>query len=155
MNWIALLSSAVWVDLLFLTVHKFIYPMTTSLSVWYATYGMTAVTSDVLVLVLGVALTSYLFPLSNLLVFSVLVQLVHDVLFYLLIIQPLPAGQNAMIDLFKRYSAEGSWKILLADSSMIALTVFGTQSLSTMDTDFVIFAGLFAVYALTYLVHTK
>jgi len=155
MNWIALLSSAVWVDLLFLSVHKFIYPMTTSLSVWYATYGMTAVTSDVLVLVLGVALASYLFPLSNLLVFSVIVQLIHDVLFYLLVINPLPAGQNSMIDLFKRYSSEGSWKILVADSAMIALTVLGMESLSTMNVDMVIFAGLFAIYALTYLVHTK
>lgn len=155
MNWLALLSSAVWVDFLFMFIHKFVYPMTNSLSVWYATYGMTAVTSDVLVIVLGVFLAKTLLPGMNLVAASVLVQLVHDVLFYLLVIRTVPFGQNSVIDLFKRYSAEGSWKILLADSAMIALTVKGMETLSDMNSDKVIFLGLLAVYALTYLVYTR
>ena len=83
------------------------------------------------------------------------VQLVHDVLFYFLVIRTVPFGQNSVIDLFKRYSAEGSWQILLADSAMIALTVKGMEALSDMNSDKVIFLGLLAVYALTYLIYTK
>ena len=155
MNWITLLSSAVWVDLLFLTIHKFVYPMTNALSVWYANYGMTAVICDVLVLVLGVFLANYFFPTWNLITSAVTVQLIHDILFYLFIIRTLPFGQNSVIDLFKRYAAEGSWKILVADSLMIAGTVLGMDYLSNISTDNTIFLGLFAVYSLTYLVHTK
>jgi hypothetical protein len=36
-----------------------------------------------------------------------------------------PAGQNSVIDLFKRYASEGGWKILAADSAMIASTAVG------------------------------
>lgn len=155
MNWLALLSSAVWIDLLFLFIHKFVYKMTNSLSVWYSTFGMTAVTSDVLVIVLGVYLAKILLPGMNLVAGSVIVQLVHDILFYLFVIRGTPSGQNAVIDLFKRYSAEGSWQILVADSAMIAGTVIGMQTLETMNTDKVVFLGLLAIYALTYLVYTK
>jgi len=155
MNWIALLSAATWVDILFMFVHKFIYSMTTSLTIWYATYGMTAVTCDVLVLVLGVALAKFLFPTSNLIMTSVAIQLVHDILFYVGVIVPLPAGQNSVIDLFKRYAYEGGWKILAADSAMIGLTVVGMDYLSELPTDQVIFLGLLAVYTLTYLIYTK
>lgn len=155
MNWVALLSSAVWVDFIFMFVHKFIFKMTNSLSVWYANYGMTAVTSDVLVIVLGVAIAQYLLPTWNLITSSITVQVIHDILFYLFVIRTVPSGQNAVIDLFKRYSAEGSWQILVADSAMIGLTVIGMQVFETMNMDTVVFAGLLAIYALTYLVYTK
>jgi hypothetical protein len=116
---------------------------------------MTAVTCDVLVLVLGVALAKFLVPMSNLIMTSVAVQLIHDILFYVGVIVPLPAGQNSVIDLFKRYASEGGWKILAADSAMIGLTVVGMDYLSDIPTDHMIFLGLLAVYSLTYLIYTK
>lgn len=154
-NWLALLSSATWVELIVMFIYRFIYPMTTSLGIWYTTYGMTAVTCDVLVLVLGVSLAKFLFPTSNLIMSSVAVQLIHDVLFYVGVIKTVPLGQNSVMDLFKRYASEGGFGILAADSAMIASAVVGMDYLSTLPTDYMIFLGLLAVYSLTYLIYTK
>lgn len=86
---------------------------------------------------------------------SVGVQLVHDYLFYILVILGVPKGQNSMIDLFKEYAKENSWKILMADSIMIGSTVFLADILSTYGDDIVTFVGLLGVYSLTYIIYTK
>ena len=86
---------------------------------------------------------------------SVMIQMIHDILFYLGVISPISIGQNKVIDLFKRYSTEGSWRILVADALMITGSVLGMEYLEGLPRDMVIFAGLFAVYTLTYLVYTK
>ena len=60
-----------------------------------------------------------------------------------------------MIDLFKSYSAEGGYKILIADSLMIGGTVFLGDYLATLDDKIVTFIGLLGVYALTYILYTR
>jgi len=159
MNWIALLSATAWVDLIVVFIQKFLFTMTNSLSVWYSTFGMIAVTSDILINVLGVALAKFIAPTAtgwSLVSLSVTIQLIHDILFYIGVIVPLPMGHNKVIDLFKKYSSEGSWKILLADAAMITGSVLGMEYLEKeYSTDQIIFLGLLAVYALTYLVYTR
>lgn len=59
-----------------------------------------------------------------------------------------------MIDLFKKYSNEGGYKILLADSAMISGTVFLGDYLTKLDDKIVTFIGLLGVYALTYILYT-
>jgi hypothetical protein len=83
---------------------------------------------------------------------SIGIQLVHDVLFYLLVILPVPLGHNAMIDLFKRYATENSWKILPYDSLMIGSTVVLGSQLTGEWTPFI---GLLGLYALSYIVYTR
>lgn len=157
MNWIALLSSATWVELIFMFIHKFVYPLSGSLSVWWSPlYGMTAVTSDVLILVLGIFLAKVLLPTWNLVLSSVTIQVIHDILFYLFVILQVPTGQNTVIDLFKKYtSGKNPGLIVVADSIMIGSTVVGMNYLEGLSNNMVIFLGLLAVYALTYLVYTK
>ena len=86
---------------------------------------------------------------------SIVIQLIHDVLFYQLVILGVPSGQNSMIDLFKEYSIENSWKILVADSLMIGSTVILADYLSHLKTSYVSFIGLLGSYALTYIIYTK
>ena len=86
---------------------------------------------------------------------SVGVQMVHDILFYLVVILGIPKGQNSMIDLFKSYSSEGGYKILIADAIMIAATVFVGDSFTQLDPKIVTFIGLLGVYALTYILYTR
>lgn len=159
MNWIALLTATTWVDLLVVFIHKYVFQMTKSLDVWYSTFGMTAVASDILIIVLGIALAKFLVPTAtgwSLVSVSVTIQLIHDVLFYLGVILPIPLGHNKVIDIFKRYSTEGSWKILIADAAMVTGSVLGMEYLQKeFSTDQTIFLGLLAVYALTYLVYTR
>ena len=147
-----------WVDFAVIVLSKFI-PLTKALGTWYSQFGVVAAASDVLILVLGVLLAQLIYPgISGwaLVIVAVAIQLVHDILFYLLVIQPLPMGQNKIIDLFKQYAAEGSWQILLADSTMMVATVLGAEALENAYTpEGIQFGGLLGVYSLLYIVYTK
>jgi len=146
-------AAVVWVDFITLVLHK-IFNLGNSLTAWYSEFGMVAVISDCLVIVLGILIAKMLFPQYPLVFAAIGVQLVHDILFYLFVILPTPLGQNKMIDLFKEYANENSWKILAYDSLMIGSTVLIAQQLVHTKKSFVTFLGLLGVYGLTYIIYT-
>jgi uncharacterized protein YacL len=157
MNLLHISSAVVWVDFFTMALSK-VFNMTKSLDVWYQQFGIVAVISDCLVIVLGILLAQFISPTASatsLALLSVIIQIIHDYLFYVGVILPIPKGHNAMIDLFKRYSAEGSYKIILADSAMIASTVFLGDYLTQYSDKIVSFIGLLGAYALTYILYTK
>lgn len=150
-------SAVVWVDFFTMALSK-VFHMTNSLDVWYKKFGIVAVISDCLVIVLGVMLAQFISPtasVTTLAGISVLIQVIHDYLFYVLVILGIPRGHNEMIDLFKTYSAEGGYKIILADSAMIASTVFLGDYLTSFNRNTVSFVGLLGAYALTYILYTR
>ena len=154
---LSIYSAVVWVDFLTIALHKFMN-LGKSLDKWYAQFGMVAVASDCLVIVLGILIAQLFFAPSSvagLALTSVGIQIVHDVLFYLLVILPIPKGHNAMIDLFKEYATENNWKILPYDSLMIASTVLLGAQLSDMKKEWTTFIGLVGLYALTYIIYTR
>jgi len=156
MDLLNLATAVVWVDFFTIVLSK-IFRLGASLDKWYERYGMTAVLSDCLIIILGIMIAKYYFPkteLRHFILIVIAIQLVHDVLFYLFVISPLPMGHNTMIDLFKQYASENSYKILIADSIMIASTVILANILGKVKKDFVVFGGLLGVYALTYIIHT-
>jgi uncharacterized protein YacL len=150
-------SSVVWIDFLFLMVSK-VYQMTTALDIWYQQFGIVAVISDCLIITIGILIAQLISPnasVTGLALTSVMVQLVHDVLFYIGVILPIPKGHNTVIDLFKRYSSEGGYGILVADSAMIGGTVFLADYLKMFSDKVVTIIGLLGAYALTYGIYTK
>jgi len=153
MNVIQLASAVVWVDLFTIVLHKFVN-LGRSLDKWYAQFGMVAVLSDCLVIVIGILLAQLLFApptVMGLVLTSIGIQMVHDVLLYLLVIVPIPRGHNSVIDVFKEYASENSWKILPYDAFMIGATVLLASQLKGK---WVPFFGLLGVYALTYIIYT-
>lgn len=157
-DWVSLFTATAWVDFAVIVLSK-IFPLTKTLGDWYRDFGVVAVGSDILIIVLGIALAKLLFPLATgwtLVGIAVAIQVVHDILFYIGIIQGVPAGQNKIIDLFKRYASEGSWKIILADSAMVAGSVLLMEWYSdTLTDDQTAFLGVLAVYSLLYILYTK
>ena len=157
-NWLSLFTATAWVDFAVIVISKF-FPFTKTLGAWYRDFGVVAVGSDILIIVLGIALAQLIVPgISgwNLVGLSVLIQVIHDILFYVLVILGVPEGQNKIIDLFKKYSAEGSWKIILADSAMVASSVLLMEWLDNNYSDSQIgFVGVLAVYSLLYIIYTK
>ena len=154
---LSILSAVVWVDFFTMLASKYI-PMGKSLNKWYDQFGIVAVASDCLIIVLGILLAKILFPTAsgwNLVLFAVIIQIIHDVLFYFFIVKPLPTGTNKMIDLFKEYGAEGSWKVVAYDSFMIGSTVLLADMLEEHGIQEQSFVGLLGVYALTYVLYTK
>jgi hypothetical protein len=157
-EWVSLLTATAWVDFTVVVLSKII-PLTKSLDTWYRDFGIVAVGSDILIIVLGIALAKLLFPDASglkLVGIAVVIQILHDILFYIGIIRGVPEGQNKIIDLFKSYSGEGGYKIILADSAMVAGSVLLMEYLDNNYSDDVIgFLGILAVYSLLYIIYTK
>jgi uncharacterized protein YacL len=150
-------SAVVWVDFFTIFLSK-VFHLGKSLDKWYATFGILAIISDCLVIVLGIMIAQFIAPGVNTVTLAgvaIVVQIIHDILFYYAVILGVPRGQNDMIDLFKEYAVENSWKILVADSAMIGSTVFLADYLSTLKASHTTFIGLLGVYALTYIIYTK
>lgn len=157
MNVLDIGIAAAVVDFSTIVLSKF-FNMGKSLDKWYSKFGMTAVLSDVLVIVLGIQLALFIEPkigVPYLAAIAICIQIIHDILFYFLVIETVPTGQNEMIDLFKEYASENSWKIVVYDSLMIGTTVFLADFLSKVHESTVNFIGLLTVYALTYIIYTK
>ena len=165
MRLISMLSAAVWVDFAVMALIKIVpvpiwfLPPTGALNLWYQKFGLAAVSADVLSLFLGVLLATFLFPGAvgiQLIVGAILVQLLHDIFFYAVVIQGLPQGQNEMIDVFKSYANEGGWTILLADALMItSVVLLARLSDLLFSYRMIAFQALLGMYSLIYITYTK
>lgn len=156
MKLLDILSAVVVVDFATVVLSKF-FNLGKSLDKWYAKFGMTAVLSDCLIIVLGIQLAQLLAPAAGwyqLMLMALAIQIFHDIWFYFAIVVPVPRGHNEMIDLFKEYADENSWKIVVADSLMIVSTVGLAEILSKLDEQLVVFTGLLATYGLSYIIYT-
>jgi uncharacterized protein YacL len=157
MNLLEIGSAVVWVDFFTILLSK-VFHLGKSVDKWYETFGIVAVISDCLIIVLGIMIAQFVAPNVNILTLTgvaIVIQLIHDILFYYLVILGVPRGQNSVIDLFKEYSVENSWKILVADSAMIGSTVLVADYLSNLKPSHTTFIGLLGVYAITYIIYTK
>ena len=157
MKLLSIASAVVWVDFITIILSKFFH-LGRSLDKWYQQFGIVAVVSDCLVIVLGILLALILFPdasVKKLIVAVIIIQLIHDILLYKLVIEPLPLGTNKIIDLFKEYANENSWKILVADSIMISSTIVFANYLDSISSMISSFIGLLGIYSLSYIIYTK
>lgn len=99
-----------------------------ALNTWYDRFGLAAVLSDVTIILIGFLIARYIYTEfirpkygdshALFLGLSVLVQFIHDVLFYVLAILPIPKGANQMMDVFKVY-AKGGKNILAGDAGLM------------------------------------
>ena len=127
LQFLPLLNAALATDLIVISLFLGGLISSVSLGQWYQSFHLGAVITDVLVLVIGVLIAYYLYPyvfgtyrLVNFAILAVGVQLVHDVLFGLI----LPGKMSSpILRVFRRYISEHGVKILLADALMILSTV--------------------------------
>ena len=155
-NLLELGAAVVVVDFVTVLLSKF-FNLGKSLDAWYAKFGLLAILSDCLIIVLGIQLALLIDPTAgvfHLLLMAVCIQIFHDMWFYFFVVQPLPRGQNEIIDLFKDYSAENSYKIVIADTLMVSSTVLLAHYFQKLNEQVVAFVGLLGTYALTYIIYT-
>jgi hypothetical protein len=157
MNILAVSVAALWVDFVVIYLSH-IFDFGQSLKKWYANFGPVAVINDVLVIVLGILFTQFILPKASIFLLVpavVAIQMVHDYLFNVYVIQKAPKGNNRMIDIFKEYVDENSYKILIADGIMIFSALLFSRYLQTLSTNMVSFIGLLGVYLMTYIIYTR
>lgn len=154
------------VDILVLALIRF-FPgfFGKSINVWYNRFKLNAVIADVGIIVIGFALaryiySEYIYPTYdwNALYFTittVLTQLVHDIAFYFGVVRPIPAGHNAMIDIFKAYGEEVGVKAIASDSGMMVLSSVFSMLLKSAPTHITALIGMIGIYIVPYLLETR
>ena len=129
------------------------------LNKWSSQYNLSAVIADVLIILIGLIITRaiyyYIFDEFSIIKFicvAVIVQIIHDILFYILF-SNIPRGVNKMLDTFKDYANEVSYKAILADSGMIIMACLIASYLvnKTLNTNLIIL--IISVYLLPYLLY--
>ena len=164
-----ILLAVLFIDVLVIFLVRF-YPdiFGRNLNRWYDLFGLNAVIADVLIIVLGFVVARYVYTKWVAPTFTdgewsplaftgtlVGVQAIHDILFYLCVISPIPRGHNLMMDVFKDYATSGGAKIIGGD----ALMVIGSSALAIvlkgMRPDLTAVFGLLTAYALPYILYTR
>ena len=126
---------------------------------WYSQYNLSAVIADVLIILIGLIITRaiyyYVFDSFSLVKFTILaviVQVIHDILFYIFF-SNIPRGVNKMIDTFKDYANEVSYKAILADSGMMIMACLIASYLVNKNTNTNIIVLISFIYLLPYLLY--
>jgi len=135
-----------------------------SLNKWYDDFQLNAVLSDVLIILVGFLVARYVYTIWlnpiygwNPLLFIGLViaiQAIHDILFYLFVIRPLPVGHNSIIDLFKKYS-EGGFKIVLGDGLLMLMSALVAFYYKSLNLETTVSINVLVLYALPYILNTR
>jgi hypothetical protein len=126
---------------------------------WYSQYNLSAVMADVLIILLVLIITRaiyyYIFDSFSIIKFiglAVILQITHDILFYLFFIN-VPRGVNKMLDTFKDYANEASYKAILADSGMMIMASLIAYYLVNQNTNTNIIVLITSLYLLPYLLY--
>jgi hypothetical protein len=79
-------------------------------------------------------------------------QVIHDILFYVFFTN-VPRGMNRMIDTFKDYANELSFRAILADSGMMTMASLIAYFLVNQNTNTNIIVLISSLYLLPYLLY--
>lgn len=164
-DWWYILFAILFIDLVVILLVRH-YPefFGKTINVWYDKFGLNAVLADVLIIAVGFAIARYVYTyfLKNLIGWSplyftsllVIVQMIHDFIFYVGVILPIPRGLNDMMDVFKDYSKAGG-KIILADSAMMIGSALIAMLLKSQPEHITASFALLTSYALPYSLYTN
>ena len=126
---------------------------------WYSQYNLSAVIADVLIILIGLIITRaiyyYVFDSFSIIKFitlAVIVQITHDILFYVFF-SNIPKGVNKMLDTFKDYANDVSYKAILADSGMMIMASLIASYLVNKSANINIIVLISFLYLLPYLLY--
>lgn len=126
---------------------------------WYDQYNLSAVIADVLIIMIGLiiarALYFRIFNSFSIILFTglaVFIQVIHDILFYILF-SNVPKGINKMLDTFKDYANEASFRAILADSCMMIMSSLLASFLAGKSLNTNIIVLIVFMYILPYLLY--
>lgn len=85
----------------------------------------------------------------------VVIQLIHDVLFYVGVIKPITLGHNQMIDVFKKYGEDLGAKVLGGDALLMIFSALFAMIYKSISSDKFYSINALVVYALPYILFTR
>lgn len=127
---------------------------------WYREYNISAVIADVLIIVIGIIIARYLYPyifaeysLIKFIFLVLCVQIIHDILFFIFV-SSVPRGKSKILDVFKDYGKENSYKAIIADSMMMISSVLLASLFKSFTFNSNIIILIVSVYLTPYLVYS-
>jgi len=165
-DWGFLLVGAIVIEILVVAITRF-FPAFSGkyLNLWYSRFKLSAILMDVTSVMIGFGIaryiyTEYVYPKNDwnpwyFTALAVLVQVAHDVLFYIGVIRQVPEGQNGIVDLFKKYADVGGWRVVAGDSAIMVGTSISSMLLKAFPLHGVVFLGLAGAYMLPYFMEAK
>jgi hypothetical protein len=129
------------------------------LRTWYAEYNLSAVIADVLIIFIGLIIVRAIyyhvfndFSIFKFILLALIVQFVHDMLFYAFF-KSVPRGMNRMLDTFKDYAKEVSYKAVLSDGGMMAMAALIASYLAGKNLNTNIIVIIVSLYILPYILY--
>ena len=126
---------------------------------WYSQYNLSAVIADVLIILIVLIITRSIyysvfdtFSLLKFVILAVLLQIAHDLLFAAFF-SIVPRGTNKMLDTFKDYASEMSYKAVIADSGMMIMSCLIASYLVNKNNNTNTIVLISFVYLLPYLLY--
>jgi hypothetical protein len=160
-DYLPILNGAITADLtiIFLVFHGVFQSV--FLKKWYKIFSLSAIIADVLILVIGLIITRflyhYVFNQWSIIKFTglaICIQIIHDLLFYY-IFSITPFKYSYILDFFKKYAEEVSFRAILGDSFMMALTCFLSSHFATLNLNLNIISLIINVYFIPYLIYME
>jgi hypothetical protein len=158
-DYLPLLNAVLITDLFVILLMNLKVIKSVVLRKWYKQYNLSAVIADVLIILIVLIITRaiyyYIFKTFSLLKFTILaviLQIIHDILFYKFF-TIIPRGVNKMLDTFKDYSNESSYKAILSDSGMMIMSCIVASYLVNTSTNNNIIVLISLLYLLPYLLY--
>jgi len=126
---------------------------------WYSQYNLSAVIADILIIFIGLIIVRSIyysifdeFSIIKFATLAVIVQMIHDILFYVLFTN-VPRGVNRMLDTFKDYAGEVSYKAILSDSGMMIMASFIASYLAGKSLNVNTIVMIVSLYVLPYMLY--
>ena len=130
------------------------------LKAWYTNFNLSAVIADILIIFIGILIARFLYPsifnqysLWKFIGLAICIQVVHDVLFYL-IAKAVPRGQSKIMDLFKDYGKEKGAGAIMADSAMMATAILIASFLKGKSLNANLITLVVSVYIVPYVLYS-
>jgi hypothetical protein len=158
-DYLPLLNGVLITDLFVILLLNTAILRSTVLRKWYNQYTLSAVIADVLIILIGLIITRALYPfffdtfsIWKFILLAVAVQVVHDLLFAALFTS-VPKGVNRMLDTFKEYGAEKSYRAILADSGMMVMASLIGSYLAGASVNTNLIVLIVSVYLVPYFIY--
>ena len=169
LTFIHFLTATALIELCMLYLFKFTKQSSTTINNWYGNLGWTAIILDVLSILIGFYIAKFMYhylrenkyiskkhELIKYLVILLSVQILHDFLFYFLVIKPTPIGVNRVIDEFKEYAKFYQTKAVVADSLIyLSITPILYYYIQYQSNAVNTFTTIVCFYLTSYLLHQK
>lgn len=155
-DYLPILNAILITDLFIIFLLIFGFIKSKMLIKWYQNYNLNAVIADVLIILIGFIITRFIYSLYfkkfNLFYFItllLLVQIIHDTLFYLFF-SYIKRGNSKILDFFKDYAKETGYKAILSDSFMMFLSAILASYLKNYDLNINIIILILNIYLIPY-----